>query len=73
MKKSTLTIRLDKELDSLLSRVSKQTGKSKSQIAREALHRQFRIEQFESLRRKTMPFAEARDYLTDEDVLREIS
>lgn len=29
--------------------------------------------QFEGLRRRTMPFAEARGYLTDEDVFREIS
>ncbi len=73
MKISTLTIRLDKDLDALLSRASKQSGKSKSEVAREALRRQLRIVQFESLRRKAMPFAEARGYLTDEDVFREIS
>lgn len=73
MKVSTLTIRLDKDLDALLSRASKQSGRSKSEVAREALRRQLRIVQFESLRRKAMPFAEARGYLTDEDVFREIS
>ncbi len=73
MKVSTLTIRLDKELNALLSRASKQSGKSKSEVAREALQRQLRLVQFESLRRKAMPFAEARGYLTDEDVFREIS
>ena len=73
MKASTLTIRLDKKLDALLSRASKQSGKSKSEVAREALERQLRLVQFESLRRKTMPFAEARGYLTDEDIFREIS
>ena len=73
MKISTLTIRLDKDLDTLLSRASKQSGKSKSEVAREALRRQLRIVQFESLRRKAMPFAGARGYLTDEDVFREIS
>ncbi len=73
MKISTLTIRLDKDLDALLSRASKQSGRSKSEVAREALRRQLRIVQFESLRRKAMPFAEARGYLTDEDVFREIS
>ena len=73
MKISTLTIRLDKDLNALLSRASKQSGKSKSEVAREALHRQLRIEQFESLRRKAMPFAEARGYLTDEDVFQKIS
>jgi predicted transcriptional regulator len=73
MKVSTLTIRLDKELNALLSRASKQSGKSKSEVAREAIQRQLRLVQFESLRRKAMPFAEARGYLTDEDVFREIS
>ncbi len=73
MKISTLTIRLDKDLNALLSRASKQSGKSKSEVAREALRRQLRIVQFEFLRRKAMPFAEARGYLTDEDVFREIS
>ena len=66
-------MRLDKELNALLSRASKQSGKSKSEVAREALQRQLRLVQFESLRRKAMPFAEARGYLTDEDVFREIS
>ena len=73
MKGSILTIRLDKELNALLSRASKQSGKSKSEVAREALQRQLRLVQFESLRRKAMPFAEARGYLTDEDVFQEIS
>ncbi len=73
MKTSTLTIRLDKGLEKLLGRASKESGKSKSEVAREALHRQLRIVQFESLRKKTMPFAEARGYLTDEEVFRDIS
>ncbi len=73
MKASTLTIRLDKDLEKLLNRVSKQSGKSKSEVAREALQRQLRLVQFESLRRKTMPFAEARGYLNDDDVFEEIS
>jgi hypothetical protein len=29
--------------------------------------------QFEDLRRQTLPFAEARGYLTDEDVFRDVS
>ena len=45
----------------------------RSEIAREALRRQLRISQFEALRRRVMPFAEARGYLTDEDVFRDVS
>ncbi len=73
MKTSTLTIRLDEELDKLLTKAAKQAGRNRSEIAREALRRQLRVSQFEALRRKIMPFAEARGYLTDEDVFREVS
>ncbi len=73
MKTSTLTIRLDKELDELLSRASRRTGKNRSEIAREALRRQIRLETFEELRRRIMPFAEARGYLTDEDIFSKVS
>ncbi|TMA12763.1 MAG: ribbon-helix-helix protein, CopG family [Deltaproteobacteria bacterium] len=73
MKTSSLTIRLDKELDALLTRATKQSGKTRSEVAREALQRQLRLVQFEALRKKAMPFAEARGYLTDEDVFKEVS
>ena len=73
MKTTTLTIRLDEDLDKLLTKVARQSGKNRSEIAREALRRQLRISQFESLRRRVMPFAEARGYLTDEDVFRDVS
>jgi len=73
IKTSTLTIRLDDELEKLLSEASRRTGKSKSTIAREALRRQIRLESFEALRRRIMPFAEARGYLTDEDVFSRVS
>ena len=68
MKTATLTIRLDKELEELLSKASRRTGKNRSEIAREALRRQIRLETFEEVRKRIMPFAEARGYLTDEDV-----
>jgi predicted transcriptional regulator len=73
MKTATLTIRLDKELEELLSKASKRTGKNRSEIAREALRRQIRLENFEELRRRIMPFAEARGYLTDEDIFSKVS
>ena len=73
MKTSSLTIRLDKDLDALLARASRRSGKNRSVIAREALRRQLRLEQFEEIRKRVMPFAEARDYLTDEDVFSRIS
>jgi len=73
MKTATLTIRLDKDLDKLLSKASRQSGKNRSEIAREALRRQLRIGQFETLRRRIMPFAEARGFLTDKDIFSQVS
>jgi predicted transcriptional regulator len=73
MKRSTLTIRLDKDLANLLTEASRRSGRNRSEVAREALRRQLRISQFEALRRKIMPFAEARGYLTDEDVFADVS
>ena len=73
MKTNLLTIRLDKDLDNLLTKASRQSGKNRSEVAREALRRQLRISQFDASRCKVMPFAEARGYLTDEDVFAEIS
>ncbi|MGD9347698.1 MAG: ribbon-helix-helix protein, CopG family [Candidatus Aminicenantes bacterium] len=73
MKTSTLTIRLDKDLDDLLTKASERSGKNKSEIARVALRRQLRLERFEELRKRVMPFAEARGYLTDEDIFSNIS
>jgi len=68
MKTAMLTIRLDRELEELLSKASRRTGKNRSEIAREALRRQIRLETFAELRKRIMPFAEARGYLTDEDI-----
>lgn len=73
MKSSTLTIRLDEDLDRLLKKASKRLGRNRSEIAREALRRQLRVSQFEGLRSRIMPFAEARGFLTDEDITSKLS
>jgi len=73
MKTATLSIRLDEDLARLLDKASKQDGKSRSNIARDALRRQLRLTQFEAVRRRMMPFAEARGFLTDEDVFAKVS
>ena len=73
MKTSALTIRLDPELEEQLDRLAKRSGQSRSEIVREALRRQLAVSQFEELRRRVMPFAEAAGYLTDEDVFRDVS
>ncbi|MGD0625122.1 MAG: CopG family transcriptional regulator [Thermodesulfobacteriota bacterium] len=73
MKTATITIRLDKDLNDLLTKASRRSGRNRSEIAREALRRQLRLEQFETLRKRIMPFAEARGLLSDEDVFSQIS
>jgi predicted transcriptional regulator len=69
----SVTIRLDPSVAELLDRLAEQSGRTRSDIVREALQRQLSLFQFEQLRRKALPFAEARGYLTDEDVARDVS
>ncbi len=70
---TTLTIRLDPKLDKALERIAKRTGRTKSEIARQALERQIAVARFRELRAKTLPFAEAQGLLSDEDLFRAIS
>lgn len=68
-----LTIHLDEELERLLDRLCEETGRTRSDVVRDALRRQLGLLRFEQLRRQVMAFAEARGYLTDEDVFRDVS
>lgn len=70
---TTLTIRLDAKLEKALSRIARSTGRTKSDIAREALERQVAVARFRELRRKTLPLAEAQGLVSDEDVFAAIS
>jgi predicted transcriptional regulator len=73
MKTATLTIRLDEDTERLLAQSSRRSGKNRSEIAREAIRRQLRIERFRELRAESIPYAEAAGFFTDEDVFREVS
>jgi predicted transcriptional regulator len=73
MKSSALTIRLDAKLSRQLAQVAKRTGRSRSEVVRDAVQRQLALTQFQDLRRRIMPLAEARGYLTDEDVFHDVS
>jgi len=70
---NALTIRLDPSLEELLDRLCRETGRTRSDLVRDALRRQLQILRFEGLRRRVLPFAEARGYLTDDDISRDIS
>jgi predicted transcriptional regulator len=73
VKTSAVTIRIEPDLQKLLDKVCKQSGRTRSDIVRDALKRQLSIIRFEQLRRQVLPFAEARGYLTDEDVNKAVS
>jgi predicted transcriptional regulator len=73
MKTSALTIRLDVDLQRRLAKAARRSGRTRSEVVRDALRRQLAVAQFEDLRRRIMPFAEAQGYLTDEDVFRDVS
>ncbi|TVQ12236.1 MAG: CopG family transcriptional regulator [Balneolaceae bacterium] len=70
---TTLTIRIDKELEKLLEEASVRSGQSKSELVRQALKRQLSIESFQQLRKELLPYGEAKGWLTDDDVFREVS
>jgi predicted transcriptional regulator len=70
---TVLTVRLDDEMEEALSRACERSGKSRSDVVRDALKRQMRLMEFDSLRERLMPYAEAVGWLTDEDVFRDVS
>lgn len=71
--KTAITVRLDHELEQLIEEIVQRSGRSRSEIVRDALRRQLSLAAFDSLRQRVMPFAEARGYLTDDDVFRDVS
>jgi len=70
---TTLTIRIDQELEQLLEQSSKKSGQSKSELVRQALKRQLAVETFQELRKKLLPYGERHGWLTDKDVFEEVS
>ena len=70
---ATVTIRLEDALLTRLARLSTATGRTRSDLMREALERQLALIEFASTRRKTQPFAERAGWLTDEDVFNAVS
>ena len=71
--KEVVTIRLDSKLHRELDDLCEQLGRTRSEVVRDALRRQLSLMRFERTRRRLTPYAEARGYLTDEDVFRDVS
>jgi predicted transcriptional regulator len=73
MKSATVTIRLDAKLQRDLDRLSRQLGRSRSDLVRDAVRRQIALLRFDQARRTLLPLAEAQGILTDEDVFKLVS
>lgn len=65
-----VTFRVDDRFARQLARLSRRSGRPKSELIRDALERQLALMQFEGLRAGVAPFAEARGWLTDEDIFK---
>ena len=73
MKGDSITVRLDEELIPVLDEVCRRSGRTRSEVMRQALKGHLALLRFEQLRRRVMPFAAVRGYLTDDDVFDRIS
>jgi predicted transcriptional regulator len=70
---SNLTVRIPTALRKQLESLSAEEQRPASEVVREALRRYVAAQKFQRLRRKTLPFAEAAGFLTDDDVFEQIS
>jgi predicted transcriptional regulator len=69
----TITLRLDGAVQQRLARLAAASGRTRSDIVRDALERQLSIMEFDAARRRTRPFAERIGWLTDDDVFEAVS
>jgi predicted transcriptional regulator len=69
----TLTIRLDDELSKSLNQAAAGSGRTRSEVVRDALRRQLAISALDEVREQLVPLAEAQGWLTDDDVFRDVS
>ena len=70
---TTLTIRLDDQLDGQLSRLAERSHRTKSDLVREMLRREAALEELRQTRGLLKPYAERAGYLSDEDFFRDFS
>jgi len=70
---ATLTIRLSEQMRRELTRLANERGRPAGEIVRDSLTRYLAVERFRALRGRTLPFAEAKGFVADEDVFKAIS
>jgi predicted DNA-binding protein len=69
----TINLRIPDELKEQLETLSRQQQRPASELVRESLRRYLAAEQLKSLRRMSVPLAEAQGFITDDDVFQAIS
>jgi len=70
---TTLSIRIDDELERELTLAAQAAHRPKGDIVRDALRRQLALTKFRNVRNEVMPLAEQAGFVTDEDVFKAIS
>lgn len=65
---ASLTVRIPEELKNALKELSKSENRSVSDFVRDSLEKTLAVKRFRGVREKTLPFAEAAGFLTDDDV-----
>ena len=70
---SSITIRIPDHLRRELEKLGKRKQQPLSDVVRESLRRYVAVERFRMLREKSLPFAEAQGFLTDDDVFKAVS
>jgi len=69
----SLTVRIPEQLEQQLELLCKQQQRSTSEVLRESLRQYISQAQLRLLREQLRPYAEARGFLTDEDVFKAVS
>jgi predicted transcriptional regulator len=70
---STLTLRIPDNLKQQLEALSRERQRPAGELVRESLRRYLAQEELRLMREKLRPYAEARGFLTDEDVFKVVS
>ena len=70
---NTITVRLDEKLAKKLAHVAERSGRTRSDVIRDALRRQLAIAILDEVREELVPLAEKQGIYTDEDVFRKLS
>ena len=72
MKNATITLRISKDLKEEIDSILENEKSSQSEFIREALNKYISLKKFHYLRKKVLPYAESKGFLTDEDIFKNL-